>query len=231
MQVAADCNTKWDFPPRWAQFLTTEYGDLRSSDSTSLRAHAMGRNVGRDPRCATGPPQQSLFRADKPLVRRLQHIENGKLRQREEGTQAFWGINSISAFPLLVRTHEDIAVPARSSACLLASSALTLRLSPGTSTLIATLLVGGRHAGWTVLLRLRCRKPVVRRRWLRAVVSGARLRDPRPSLHQKAARAVRGEPQVWARPQLRVVVAKALQQGAGLISNSKTKPTTQVNKK
>ena len=154
----------------------------------------------------------------------------GKLRQREEGTQAFWGINSINAFPLLVRTHEDIAVPARSSACLLASSALTLRLSPGTSTLIATLLVGGRHADWTVLLRLRCRKPVVRRRWLRAVVSGTRLRDPRPSLHQKAARAVRGEPQVWARPQLRVVVAKALQQGAGLISNSKAKPTTQVNK-
>ena len=43
----------------------------------------------------------------------------GKVRQREEGTQAFWGINSISAFPLLVRMHEDIAVPPRSSACFL----------------------------------------------------------------------------------------------------------------
>ena len=43
----------------------------------------------------------------------------GKLRQREEGTQAFWGINSISAFPLLVRMHEDVAVPPRSSACFL----------------------------------------------------------------------------------------------------------------
>ena len=46
-------------------------------------------------------------------VRRDKGLEEDKLRQREEGIRAFWGIHSISAFTMLVHTHGDIVLRER----------------------------------------------------------------------------------------------------------------------
>ena len=72
----------------------------------------MAREEGGDPRRSTGPLRLPLFRAHKALMRLLQHVEKAvkekdKLRQREEGMRAFWGIDSISAFTMLVRAHAQ----------------------------------------------------------------------------------------------------------------------------
>jgi len=64
---------------------------------------------------ALGPPRQPLYEAHKALVRMLQHIEivlkqKDQIRQRQEGIHAFWGIDSVSAFTRLVRSHADVIV-------------------------------------------------------------------------------------------------------------------------
>ena len=58
---------------------------------------------------------QPLFRVQKTLVRLLQHVEKGlnKLRQREEGIRAFWGIDSINAFTMLVPCARGCCVERR----------------------------------------------------------------------------------------------------------------------
>ena len=48
-------------------------------------------------------------------MRRLKYVEKAlkekdTLRQRGEGIRVFWGIDSISAFMMRVRTHEDIVL-------------------------------------------------------------------------------------------------------------------------
>ena len=116
MQIAADFNTKWGFPTE--KGVVYNYGIWKPKKQRFrfiAGTRAMAREEGGDPRRSTGPPRQPLFRAHKTLVRILQHVEKAlkekdKLRQREYGIRAFWGIDSINAFTMLVRTHEDIVL-------------------------------------------------------------------------------------------------------------------------
>ena len=116
MQIAADFNSKWGFPTE--KGIVYNYGIWKPKKQRFrfiAGTHAMARKEGGDPRRSTGQPRQPLFKAHKALVGLLQQVEKAlkekdKLRQRKEGIRAFWGIDSINAFTMLVRTHEYIVL-------------------------------------------------------------------------------------------------------------------------
>ena len=116
MQLAADFNSKWGFPTE--KGIVYNYGIWKPKKQRFrfiAGTRAMARDEGGDSRRSTGPPRQPLFKAHKALVGLLQQVEKAlkekdKLRQREEGIRAFWGIDSINTFTMLVHTHEDIVL-------------------------------------------------------------------------------------------------------------------------
>ena len=63
----------------------------------------------------SGPPRQPLYEAHKALVRILQFVEKvlkekDMERQQKEGIRAYWGIDSVLAFTLLVRSNSDLVL-------------------------------------------------------------------------------------------------------------------------
>ena len=67
----------------------------------------MARKEGGGPRRSTGPQRQPMFAAD--FEERGEGREgNAKMESEPSG---FWNVDSISAFTMLIHTHEDIVLP------------------------------------------------------------------------------------------------------------------------
>ena len=108
-------NQKWGF--KTGDGIVYNYGIWKPLKSrfryiAGTRAEPPAPAQPDEPRCAKspGPPRQPLYDAHKTLCRLLQQVEKtlkevDKDRQASEGIKAFWGIDSIQAFTVMVRTN------------------------------------------------------------------------------------------------------------------------------
>ncbi len=116
-EIAEKFNQDWGFPN--GKGIVYNYGIWKPT-KRRFRFIAGTRTMSReegapDRQKSSGPPRQPLYEAHKALVKILQHVEKtlkeiDKIRQSQEGIRAMWGIDSISAFTRLVRTHSDIVL-------------------------------------------------------------------------------------------------------------------------
>jgi len=113
---AKEFNLKWGF--KTGTGVVYNYGIWKPTKSKFRYIAGTRANADLDQeerRKQVGPPRQPLFFAHKTLVRLLQHVEEAlkekdKERMSNEGIKAFWGIDSISAFTRLARSHADEVV-------------------------------------------------------------------------------------------------------------------------